>query len=141
MKRIMSKHVRTTTAKVTPELIIHLADPVRRELHKSNIHGRTAICKPLITENNAERRRGWCDDHKTWTSAYWIYVIWSDESSFTLFPMSGQVYVWRTPKEAYIPECLVPTVISGGGSVTIWAAISWYNCWSYSYSKRSTYYQ
>ena len=37
-----------------------------------------------------------------------------------------EVYVWRTPKEAYNPECLVPTVKNGGGSVMIWAAISWY---------------
>jgi hypothetical protein len=35
------------------------------------------------------------------------HVIWSDESSFTLFPTSGRVYVRRTPKEAYNPECLV----------------------------------
>jgi hypothetical protein len=35
--------------------------------------------------------------------------------------------VWRTPKEAYIPDCLVPTVRRGGGSVTIWAAICWYS--------------
>ena len=40
---------------------------------------------------------------------------------------SGRVYVWKTPKEACIPECLVPTVRSGDGSVTIWAAISWYS--------------
>ena len=44
-----------------------------------------------------------------------------------LFPTSGRVYVWRTPKEAYNPACLVPTVKHGGGSVTIWAAISWYS--------------
>jgi hypothetical protein len=31
------------------------------------------------------------------------------------------------PKEAYNPECLVPTVKQGGGSVMIWAAISWYS--------------
>jgi len=43
LKRIVSKNDRTTAAKVTPELNIHVADPVRRELHKSNIHGRTAI--------------------------------------------------------------------------------------------------
>jgi hypothetical protein len=42
-------------------------------------------------------------------------VTWSDESSFTLLPTSGRVYVWRTPKEAYNPECLVPTVKHGGG--------------------------
>ena len=47
--------------------------------------------------------------------------------SFTLFPMSGQVYVWRTSKAAYNPECLVPSVKHGGGTVMIWAAISWYS--------------
>jgi hypothetical protein len=63
----------------TAELNIQLEDPVstktvRRELHKSNIHGRAAILKPLITESNGS-----------------VHVIWSDESSFTLFPTSGRV--------------------------------------------------
>jgi len=71
--------------------------------------------------------RRWFDDHKTWRSDDWNSVIRSDESSFTLFPTSGRVYVWITPKEAYNPECLVPSVKHGGGSVMIWAAISWYS--------------
>jgi hypothetical protein len=54
-------------------------------------------------------------------------AIWSDESSYTLFPASGRVYVWKTHKEAYHPECLVSTVKHGGGSVMVWAAISWYS--------------
>jgi hypothetical protein len=54
-------------------------------------------------------------------------VIWSDESSFTLFPRSGRIYVWRTPKEAHNPECMVPTVKYGGGSWMVWPAISWYS--------------
>jgi hypothetical protein len=54
-------------------------------------------------------------------------VIWSDESSFTLFPASGREYIWRTRKEAYNPECLVPTMKHGGGSVMVWTAISWYS--------------
>jgi len=40
----------------------------------------------------------------------WKYVIWLDESFFTLFPASGRVYVWKTPKEARNPEFLVPLV-------------------------------
>jgi hypothetical protein len=54
-------------------------------------------------------------------------VIWSDELSFTLFPASGRVYVWRTPKEAHNSECLVPTVKHGEGSVMVWAAILLYS--------------
>ena len=80
------------------------------------------MAKLLITENNALG----CDDHKTWTPDDWRYIIRSDESS-TLFPTSGWVSVWTTPKEAYSHKCLVPTVKHGGSSVMIWAVISWYS--------------
>ena len=40
------------------------------------------------------------------------------------FPTLGQVYVWTSSKEAYNPECLVPTVKHGARSVMIWPAIS-----------------
>jgi hypothetical protein len=43
------------------------------------------------------------------------HALWPDESSFTLFPTSGRVYVWRRPKEANDPERLVPTVKHGKG--------------------------
>jgi len=131
----MSKNHNTTAAKVTKELFnSHLIDPVsmqkrkeiQQEFHKYNLQGRAAIVKPLITENNAKKPKRWGDDHKTWTYDDRKYVIWSDESSFTLFPTSGQVYVCRMPKEAYIHECLVPTVKHEGRSVMILAAISLY---------------
>jgi len=71
-KRIVSKNHRTTAAKVAAELSIHLdhlvsIQTVRQEHHKSNIRGRDAIAKPLITENNAKRQKRWRDDHITWT--------------------------------------------------------------------------
>jgi hypothetical protein len=82
-----------------------------------------AIAKPLITESNAQK----CNDgvrtikpgHKTTANTH---VPWSDESSFTLLPTSGRVYIWRTPKKAYNPEHLVPTVHEGG-SVMVWGIL------------------
>jgi hypothetical protein len=56
-----------------------------------------------------------------------VPVIWSDELSFMLFPISGRVYVCRTAREAYNLECLIPTVKHGGGSVMVWAVILWYS--------------
>jgi hypothetical protein len=104
---------------------------VRRELHKSSINGRALIDKILIIESNTKMSRGWCQDYKTWTSENRTTgnarVIWSDESFFTLLPTTGRFYVWRIPKEAYNPECLVKTVKYGGDSVMVWAAISWYS--------------
>ena len=98
---------------------------VRRELHRSNIHGKAETAKPLITENNDKRWKRWCDDHETWKSDDWKYIVRSHESSM-LFPASGRVCVRRTPKKTYNPECLVPSVKHGARSVTIWAAISRY---------------
>jgi hypothetical protein len=61
-----------STGDMTAELNIHLEDPVstitaRRQLKKSNIHCTVAIAKPLITESNAQMRKRWCHNHKTWT--------------------------------------------------------------------------
>ena len=128
MKRIVSINHRSIAAKVRAAgLDIHLEDhstkTVWRELHKSSIHGRAAVAKPLITENSAKRWKRWCDDHKTWPSDDWKYIIWSDEPSFMLFATSGWVYIWTSPKEAYT-ECLVPTVKHGARPVMIWAAVS-----------------
>ena len=67
----------------------------------------------------------WCLDNETWSSDQRKRVIFSDESSFTIFPTSGRVYVWRQSKEAFNLDCLLPTVKHGGGSVMVWAAISW----------------
>jgi hypothetical protein len=86
---------------------------VRCEFHKSNIHDRVAIAKPLITESIAQMRKWWCYDHKTWISDNWKLVIWSDELSFTLFPTSGRVYA--------------PTLTHGGSFVLVWAGQSWYS--------------
>jgi hypothetical protein len=52
----LSKNDRNAAEKVTAKLSIHLEDSastktVRRELHKSNIHGKAAIVKPMISEN------------------------------------------------------------------------------------------
>ncbi|GFU31822.1 transposable element Tc1 transposase [Trichonephila clavipes] len=77
-------------------------------------YGRVGIRKPLVTARHALQRRQWCRTHRQWQQ-----VIWSDESTFTLFQTTGRVYVWRTPKEAFAPECIVLTVKHGGGFLMV----------------------
>jgi hypothetical protein len=104
----------------TAELNIHLEDPVstktvQRELHKSNIHGRAAIAKPLkvmlscVNNGVITIKPG----HQTTGN---MYLTWSDELSFTLFPTSGRVYIRRTPKDGYNLECQIQTVKHREGS-------------------------
>jgi hypothetical protein len=64
------KNHRTTAAQVTAELNIHLEDPFSaktalHELHETNIHGKVAIAKPLITKRNAQMRKRWRHGHIT----------------------------------------------------------------------------
>ena len=130
LKRIVREDRKTTAPKITAELNKHLQDPVstktvRRELHKSGFHGRAGIRKPLLSKTNVSKRLEWCKNLQNWSLEQWKNVIFSDESSFSLFPTTGRVYVWRQPKEAFYPDCLLPTVKHGGGSVMIWGAISW----------------
>jgi hypothetical protein len=59
LKRIGSKNHRNAAAKVTAELNVHLEDPVsttrvRGKIHRSNIHRRSAIATPLITEKTVK---------------------------------------------------------------------------------------
>jgi len=132
LKTNVSKNHRTTAANVQAELNIHFEDhvstkTVQQQIHKSTIHNTAATATPLVTENNAKIRKRWCDDHNSWTSDVWKYVVGSDKSFFTLFPTSGWVYDWRIPKETYKPECLLPNVKHGGRSVIVWEATSWYS--------------
>lgn len=128
--RNVQKEPKTTAPKITAMLNNSLINPVstqtvRRELHKAGFHGRAAIRKPLLSKTNVAKRLEWCKNVQSWSEDQWRKVIFSDESSFTLFPTTGRIYVWRKPKEAFDQDCLFPTVKHGGGSIMIWGAISW----------------
>ncbi|GFV35330.1 transposable element Tcb1 transposase [Trichonephila clavipes] len=122
LTRIVARKRKQSLSQITSEVNSHLRNPisartVQRELHASNLYGRVGIRKPLVTACHALQRRQWCRTHRQWTPQQWQQVIWSDESTFPLFQTTGSVYVWRTPKEAFAPECIVPTVKHGCGSL------------------------
>jgi hypothetical protein len=110
LRRIVSKNHRTTATQVTAELNIYLENPistktVQCELHKSSVHGRTVIAEPLV-------HKRWCPlmtikpRHQTTGNARDM-VRWVFLHSVCYV---RRVYVWRTPKQVYNLECLVPTV-------------------------------
>ncbi|GFT28088.1 transposable element Tcb1 transposase [Trichonephila clavipes] len=124
LTRIMARKCKQSLSQITSEVNSHLRNPIsarniQGELHASNLYGRVGINKPLVTARHALQRRQWCRTHRQWTPQQWQQVIWSDESTFTLFQTTGRIYVWRTPKEAVAPECIVPTVKHGGGSLMV----------------------
>ncbi|GFS59419.1 transposable element Tcb1 transposase [Trichonephila clavipes] len=98
-KRVLTRIVgkrKQSLSQITSEVNSHLRNPisartVQRELHASNLFGRVGIRKPLVTARHALQRRQWCKTHRQWTPQQWQQVIWSDESTFTLFQTIGRV--------------------------------------------------
>jgi hypothetical protein len=130
-----SKNHTTTAAQLTAELNIYLEDPVytktvRRELHESSVHGGAAIAKSLITESDAQMRKRWCHDRKTWTSDSWkrarhmvrwvvLHAVPHIRKSLRLENIQGSL-------QSGMPGS-VPKVKHGVGSVMLCAAISCYS--------------
>ncbi|GFX10546.1 transposable element Tcb1 transposase [Trichonephila clavipes] len=130
LTRIVARKRKQSLSQITSEVNSHLRKPISARTVKGNFMLRTCMeelefVKPFVTARHALQRRQWCRTHRQWTPQQWQQVIWSDESTFTLFQTTGRVYVWRTPKEAFAPECIVMTFKHGGGSLMVWGAISW----------------
>ncbi|GFU87673.1 transposable element Tcb1 transposase [Trichonephila clavipes] len=120
LTRIVARKREQSLSQITSEGNSYLRNPisartVQRELHASNLYGRVGIRKPLVTARQALQLCQWCRTHRQWAPQQWQQVIWSDESTFTLFQTTGRVYVWRTPKEAFAPEssCRLLSMVVG----------------------------
>jgi hypothetical protein len=98
-----------------------------KELHKSSNYNRAAIVKLLINENITKRRKS-CNDYKIWKSDNCKYVVCGQISCSSSCSQCQAGFMFgEHPRKPYNPECLVPSVKHGDGSVIIWAAISWYS--------------
>lgn len=100
---------------------------ISNRLLEKNLRSRTAAHKPLLTKKNMLTRDEWSREHLDWTEEKWDTTIFSDESSFQLFS-NRAVRVRRTTEEKFKPECTVPKVQKGGGSVMVWGCVSAKGC-------------
>ena len=97
---------------------------VRKLLCNVNLKSRPAVKKPFLTNNHAKQRLIWCKTYKNWNFNNWKMVLFSDESTFQLYPNSHK-RVRRLPSEKFLVSCVNPQRHSGGGKVTVWGGISW----------------
>ena len=72
------------------------------------------VKKPYINKINRRKRLEYAKNRREKPLGFWNKVLWSDESKFNFFESDGEVVLWRSPKEEFEPECIIPTVKHGG---------------------------
>lgn len=129
---VTSKRNRRLTApEIRAEVNKTRSDPVslttvKRRLRDAKLFGRVVVRKPLLRPQNKKKRMQWALNHRDWTEEDFKKVLWSDESKFEIFGSKRKIYVRRSAEEKMLPECVVPTVKHGGGSIMVWGCFSGY---------------
>ena len=70
-------------------------------------------------------RLSWCITHKDWTVDDWKRVIWSDETKINRFNSDERTWAWIRSRESLKSHHVKMTVKHGGGSITLWSAITY----------------
>ena len=61
---------------------------------------RAPLKKPLLNNDQSRKRLQWAKAHKDWDVERWRKVLWSDETSFSLFPLPGNVKSEENPRKS-----------------------------------------
>ena len=129
IQHILKKDGRTSSEKVAAEIkkqldILLSAQSVRKRAHEIGMFGRVALKKPYVNKVTRSTRFKFTKKMLQKPLDFWQTVIWSEESKFELFSSKGGVMVWRTPKETFDPQCMVPATKHCGDSVTLWGCFT-----------------
>lgn len=115
----------TTTAASIPGLRRITAQTVRSRLRRHGIRPRRPYFGPVLTLNHRRERVRWCHTLRVWTLRNWRRIWFSDESRFMLKRRDGRTRVYRRKNERFSQACVQEVDRFGGGSVMVWAAISY----------------
>ena len=131
---ILNQHLRnrfltaTATASVTPGTHYPRisAQTVRNRLAENNLRARRPLVGTVLTDRHRRDRLQWAGRHINWTRQDWRMILFSDESRFALSNSDGRIRVYRRRNERYADCCVLQRDrFGGGGSVIVWAGISY----------------
>ena len=76
------------------------------------------------TPHHKRERLAWCHYLCRWRRNQWGNILWSDKSHFNDF-YNQRKHVWRRVGERYVPVTIGEYDRYSGGSVLVWAAVSY----------------
>jgi transposase len=97
---------------------------VRRRLFNAGYRSYTTKRKPYRKRSHCSSRLRFAEKCSDWNFSDWKNVIFSDECHFEVFNRKNLSYVRRHPSESDKPFCFKPRVQGGGGSVSVWGAMT-----------------
>ncbi|GFU27719.1 transposable element Tcb1 transposase [Trichonephila clavipes] len=96
---------------------------VHRTLGHIGLYARRNVrCVPL-TATHRRLRLTWSREHALWTPQQWSYVMFSDESRFSLQSDSRRTLIWRAPATRYHQENTIERHRYGGAGWLVWGGI------------------
>ncbi|GFX33957.1 transposable element Tcb1 transposase [Trichonephila clavipes] len=94
----------------------------KRLRHISLYARRPVRCVPL-TSTHCRLRLTWSREHALWTPQQWSYVMFSDESRFSLQSDSRRTLIWRASGTRYHQENTIERHRYGGAGWLVWGGI------------------
>ncbi|GFV87273.1 transposable element Tcb2 transposase [Trichonephila clavipes] len=77
----------------------------------------------ITAQQHRSARLQWCREHHNWTEQDWAYVLFSDESRFSLSSDCRRQLIWRESGTAYRPENIQEKDRYPTCSIMVWAGI------------------
>lgn len=115
----------TETAVNVPGLRRISPQTVRNRLRSHGLRARRPYVGATLRRQHRRARVRWCTTVRVWNLQNWRRVWFSDESRFQLEKRDGRIRVYRRRNERFAQNCVVERDNFGGGSVMMWAAISY----------------
>lgn len=99
-------------------------DTIRRRLRDSGLRAFQHCRRPFISRKTQGTRFRWSLVFLSWDYNDWIYVVFSDESKFMVFDVSGPKFYWKKKGDPPKPSDILQVIKYGGGSVMVWGCIT-----------------
>ncbi|GFY22752.1 transposable element Tcb1 transposase [Trichonephila clavipes] len=96
---------------------------VARRLKGGGLNARRPVVGVPLTRQHRTARLQWCREHHNWTEQDWAFILFSDESRFSLSSDCRRQLIWRESGTAYRPENIQEKDRYPTCSIMVWAGI------------------
>ena len=96
---------------------------ITRVIEATGIEHWHAAQRSLLSEKSAQRRLIWRGEHRDWTIAQWIQIIFPEECSVERGAGKGAPWVWRYPSEKFDRDKVIEYNRSEGIRIMVWGGV------------------